>query len=314
MLDGESQLPRLATIDISFTICARAPSGHGRAQIQSIGSTMDSILVAIGSLALLSILALLWLKSDRRKAEIKDLKHALSQSKGSNSSFVRRSKLGELKSKLDEALQELGGRINNLQKRVRQLEHRVTELEESKRRGSGKPESGKDSSNESIGPEELDSSYGSDHGRKDRRDYKSQKTGERKVPKQLKEDYNRTLNGDLARQEFQSRYEPVVLGIENEEERLNREEAPVLLQEDERGQYLSIETTSGHLVVPKLKLTLEDPTRRQAGYDEVFQCEKFPYNHPYVVEHLHRIARFVQRPDGTYLLKVPGRIDLQRYD
>lgn len=275
---------------------------------------MDPIFVVIVSLALLSILALLWIRTGRRKAEIKDLKRAVRRLKGSKNASVQKTELKKIRNKSNEAFQELGGRISYLRKQVKRLERRITELEDSEGHGSEKSESGKDSSTNSIGFKEPDSGFGSDHEREDRRDYQSQKTGQKNTPKQLKADYNRILSDDLSRREFQSRYEPVPLGIKNEKQRLDREEAPVLLQKAEKGQYLSIETDSGHLIVPQPEITLEDPTRRLAGYDEVFQCEQPPHNHPYVVQHLHRIARFAQGPDGTYTLEVPGRIDLQRYD
>lgn len=290
--------------------------GDNEAHLPSIESAMSQIFIAIAIVSLISVLVLLWIRTGRRKAEIEEMNHDFRKLKGSKNTHVKKRKLEKIISEWDDALKELGGRIKNLKQKVRKLESRVTELENANRHRSDKSESKEDPGTSSAELRERDSDFGSDHGRNDLRNNRSSSktTGQKNAPKQLKVDYNQVLSGDLGRQEFERKYEPVALGIENEEERLSREDAPVLLQEDERGQYLSIETDSGHLIVPQLNITLDDPTRRQAGYDEVFQCEDPPHNHPYVVKHVHRIARFVQRPDGAYSLRLPGRIDIQRYD
>jgi hypothetical protein len=257
---------------------------------------------------------LLWIRTGRRKAEIKDLKGAVRRLKKSKNASVKKNTLRGMRDEWNGMVEDLWDRINVLQSRVRKLKRRVNELESSGGHSSKGTKSKKDSGTNSIGFEELDSGFGSDHERKDRSDHQTRKTGRKSMPKRLKADYNRILSDDLGRREFQSRYEPVALGIKNEKERLDREDAPVLLKKDERGQYLSIETNSGHFVVPDPEVTLDDPARRQAGYDEVFQCGQSPHNHPYVVQRLRKVAQFVKRTDGTYSLRDPGQIDLKRYD
>lgn len=279
---------------------------------KALRAMMYPILIAVVSVSILTILLLLWIRAGRRKKEIKDLKSAIRRLKDSDSAYVKRNNLNEMRRDWNEALKKLGGRINDLQSRVSQLKHRVDQLEGPDSRGNEEAKSEGDSRTHSAGFEKLDSGLRFD--REDQSDYQSEKTGQSTKRRRIEADYNQVLTGDLDTREFQSRYEPIVLGIKNEKERLDHEEAPVLLEEDERGQYLSVETNSGYFIVPKPGITLEDPTRRQAGYDEVFQCGRHPHNHPYVVQRLRQAAQFVKRTDGTYSLTESGRIELERYD
>lgn len=104
------------------------------------------------------------------------------------------------------------------------------------------------------------------------------------------------------------------LGIQNEEERLNDENAPVLLHRDDRGQYLAVEKDGEHFVVPKFNVILQDADRREAGIDEVFGCGKDSYNYPYEVQRVEKAAQLNQRPSNIFELEEPGKIHLQRYD
>lgn len=130
----------------------------------------------------------------------------------------------------------------------------------------------------------------------------------------LEKDFNRVENGELQRWKFEEKHDPMRLGIQNEEERLNNEDAPVLLHRDDRGQYLAIEKDGEHLVVPKFDVILQDADRREAGIDEVFGCGEDSYNHPYEVQRVEKAARLNQRPDSIFALEKPGKIYLRRYD
>jgi len=129
----------------------------------------------------------------------------------------------------------------------------------------------------------------------------------------LEDDYNRLLHDDISEQTFNERYAPIPLGAENEENRLPDDGAPVILQKNEKGRYRAVEEEDYYLVFPKPGIMIEDPIRREAGFDEVFQCEHFEYNHPYEVKRLDKAARFVGRRGKTLKLEVPGEIDLRRY-
>jgi hypothetical protein len=130
----------------------------------------------------------------------------------------------------------------------------------------------------------------------------------------LEKDFNQVENGELRQKKFEEKHDPVRLGIKNEEERLNNEDAPVLLRRDDRGQYLAIEKDGEHFVVPKFDVILQDADRREAGIDEVFGCGEDPYNHPYEVRRVEKAARLNQRSDSIFTLEEPGKIHLQRYD
>jgi hypothetical protein len=130
----------------------------------------------------------------------------------------------------------------------------------------------------------------------------------------LERDFNRVESGELRQKKFEEEHNPVRLGIQNEEERLNDENAPVLLHRDDRGQYLAVEKDGEYLAVPNFDVILQDADRREAGIDEVFGCEGVSYNHPYEVQRVEKAARLNQRPDSIFALEKPGRIHLQRYD
>lgn len=129
----------------------------------------------------------------------------------------------------------------------------------------------------------------------------------------LEDDYNRLLHDDISEQTFNDRYAPIPLGIGNEEERLSDDGAPVVLQQDEKGRYRAVEEEDYYLVFPQPGIMIEDAIRREAGFDEVFQCDKFDHNHPYEVRRLDKAARFVGRRGETLNLEAPGKIDLRRY-
>ncbi len=130
----------------------------------------------------------------------------------------------------------------------------------------------------------------------------------------LERDFNRVESGELRQKKFEEEHDPVRLGIQNEEERLNDENAPVLLHRDDRGQYLAVEKDGEYLAVPNFDVILQDADRREAGIDEVFGCEGVSYNHPYEVQRVEKAARLNQRPDSIFALEKSGKIHLQRYD
>ena len=133
-------------------------------------------------------------------------------------------------------------------------------------------------------------------------------------PGSLERDFNRVEGGELRQKKFEEEHNPVRLGIQNEEERLNDENAPVLLHRDDRGQYLAVEKDGEYLAVPNFDVILQDADRREAGIDEVFGCEGVSYNHPYEVQRVEKAARLNQRPDSIFALEKSGKIQLQRYD
>ncbi len=130
----------------------------------------------------------------------------------------------------------------------------------------------------------------------------------------LERDFNRVEGGELRQKKFEEEHNPVRLGIQNEEERLNDENAPVLLHRDDRGQYLAVEKDGEYLAVPNFDVILQDADRREAGIDEVFGCGADSYNHPYEVQRVEKAARLNQRPDSIFALEKSGKIQLQRYD
>jgi len=138
-------------------------------------------------------------------------------------------------------------------------------------------------------------------------------SGERDQDESIVDDFNRFLRDQLSKTEFRERYDPIRIGIENEEERLDSAEAPVILQEDERGQYLAVEREDYYLVLPKYNLILDESVRRQAGFDEVFQCSEIPHEHPYRIHRLDRAAQFVPERHGRFALEAPGEAALKRY-
>lgn len=131
--------------------------------------------------------------------------------------------------------------------------------------------------------------------------------------KQLVDDFNRFLYDDLPKRDFEKRYNPIRLGIENEEERLDKAQAPVLLQKDDRGQYLAVERDTYYLVLPGYNLILDESVRRQAGFDEVFQCGDHPHQHPYRVKRVDKAARFIRERQEQFELHTPGAVALVRY-
>jgi hypothetical protein len=133
-------------------------------------------------------------------------------------------------------------------------------------------------------------------------------------PGSLERDFNRVESGELRQKKFEEEHDPVRLGIQNEEERLNDENAPVLLHRDDRGQYLAVEKDGEYLAVPNFDVILQDADRREAGIDEVFGCGEDSYNHPYEVQRVEKAARLNQRPDSIFALEKSGKIHLQRYD
>lgn len=129
----------------------------------------------------------------------------------------------------------------------------------------------------------------------------------------LIDDFNRFLRGSLSETDFQEQHDPIKLGIENEEERLDRAQAPVVLHKHNRGQYLGVKREDHYLVLPGYNLVLDDSVRKQAGFDQVFQCGDVSHHQPYQVKRLDRAARFVRKRQEQFVLDTEGNVALERY-
>lgn len=307
-------------------------------------------IVLVGFAIVVGAVLLLWKRASNRKRDLGGLKHDVrdlqkkvrdlrkpgsirSKEPDQNSSRSKEKmsvKGNEAFRRLESAVIELKDKVNRLQDRLEEKGRTGTEQKEVSNKDQSQRNTGrtKTSVAQRQSMEDEGESAGAEtrspdsNGPRRKRGEKSGRTPKKQgAPADsdhrrdfsLEEDYNQILNDSLSEREFKDRYDAIPLGIANEQERLASDQAPVVLQEDERGRYQAVEKSGGYFVFPKPGVTLKDSIRRQAGFDEVFQCGHFEHNTYYEVDRLDRAARFVQNRNGTFDLNKAGKVKLRRY-